>query len=119
MLETQIIDSETTRMFCAISWDLANKQYVYGLRVYYVKDSRVCETIYLDNQTLGSIIQRLPEICQLLNTFNSHLTERAKNYYEAYHLCNLSLNDEDRPKLGAIDFELPVSLPNNLILFST
>ena len=110
MLETQIIDNETTRSFCSISWDLANKQYVFGLRVYYVEESRVCETIYLDNRSLGSITQREPEVCRLLNTFNSHHTKPVKNYNEAYQLCNLSLNAEDRRKWGACEFELPVPL---------
>ena len=80
MLETQIIDNETTRIFCSISWDVANKQYVFGLRVYYIKESRVCETLYLDNRTLGSITQREPEVCRLLNTFNSHHAKPVYNY---------------------------------------
>ena len=108
MLEIQIIDNETTRIYCSISWDVANKQYVLGLRVYYVKESRVCETLYLDNRTLGSITQREPEVCRLLNTFNSHHTKPVKNYNEAYQLCNLSLNVEDCRKWGACEFELPV-----------
>ena len=113
MLETQIIDNETIRIFCSISWDLANKRYVFGLRVYYVEESRVCETIYLDNRTLGSITKREPEVCRLLNAFNSHQTKPVKNYNEAYQLCNLSLNAKDRRKWGACEFEIQVSLEFN------
>ena len=53
----------------------------------------------------------------MLNTFNSHHIKPVKNYNEAYQLCHLSLNAEDRQKWGAIDFELPVSSDNNLISF--
>ena len=110
MLDNQVTDNEISRTCLSISWDPAIKQYVVGLRVYYVKEAKVFETIYLDNQTLGSISQRLPEVCRLLNSFNSHHTKPVKNYLESYHLCNSSLNVEDRRKWGACEFDLPVPL---------
>ena len=113
MLESQVNDDENTRTFLNISWDTASKQYVLGLRVYYVKEAKVCETIYLDHQLLSRISQRLPEVCRLLNSFNCHHTRPVKNYQEAYHLCNTSLNAEDRRKWGACEFELEVLLRIN------
>ena len=106
MLDSQVTDDEITRTCLSISWDPAMIQYVVGLRVYYVKEAKVCETIHLDNQTLGSISQRLPEVCRLLNTFNSHHTKPVKNYKEAYQLCNMALNPIDRRNWGACEFEL-------------
>ena len=110
MLDSQVTDDEISRTCLSISWDPAIKQYVVGLRFYYVKEAKGFETIYVDNQTLGSISQRLPEVCRLLNSFNSHHTKPVKNYQEAYQLCNSSLNVEDRCKWGACEFELPVPL---------
>ena len=106
ILESKVTDDESTRTFFHIDWDSANKQYVFGLRVFYVKESKVCETIYFDNQTLGIITQRLPEVCRLLNKFNSHHTKPVKNYKEAYQLCNMALNPIDRRNWGACEFEL-------------
>ena len=108
MLNIQVTDDEISRTCLSISWDPAIKQYVVGLQFYYVKEAKGFETIYLDIQTLGSIRQRLPEVCRLLNTINSHHTKPVQNYQEAYHLCNSSLNVEDRRKWGACEFELPV-----------
>ena len=110
MLDSQVTDDEITRTYLIISWDLASKQYVVGLQVYYVKQAKICETIYLDNQTLGRISQRLLEVCQLSNRFNSHHIKPVKNYYEAYHLCNSSLNPIDRRNKGAYVSELEVLL---------
>ena len=110
MLDSQVTDDEITRTCLSITWDAAINQYVVGLRVYYVKEAKLFETIYLDNQTLGFISDRLPEVCRLLNTFNSHHTKPVKNYKEAYQLCNLSLIAIDRRKWGACEFELPVPL---------
>ena len=81
-------------------------QYVFGLRVYYVKESQVCETNYVDKQTLGIITQRLPEVCRLLNKFNSHDTKPVKSYKETYQLCNMALNPIDRRIWSASEFEL-------------
>ena len=60
MLDGQVTDDEISRTCLSISWDPAIKQYVVGLRFYYVKEAKDFETFYLDNQTLGSISQRLP-----------------------------------------------------------
>ena len=120
MLDSQVTDDEISLTSLSISWDLAIKQYVVGLRVYYVKEAKVFETIYLDNQTVGSISQRLPEVCRLLNTFYSHHTKPVKNYNEACQLCNLSLNAIDRRKWGACEFELPVQYTQlNFIFYFT
>ena len=108
MLDSQVTDDEISRTCLSISWDPPIKQYVVGLRVYYVKEAKGFETIYLDNQSLGSINDRLPEVCRLLNRFNSHVIKPVKNYQEAYKLCNCSLNVEDCRKWGACLFELPV-----------
>ena len=108
MLDSQVTDNEISRTCLSISWDTAIKQYVVGLRVYYVKETKICETIYLDNQTLSSLRQRLLEVCQFLNQFNCQHSKPLKNYYEAYHLCNSSLNAIDRRKWGACEFELEV-----------
>ena len=106
MLESKVTDDDTTRTFVHISWDPAINQYVFGLRIYYVKESQVFETVYLDHQTLSIITQRLPEVVRLLNSFNTHQTKPVKNYNEAYQLCNLSLNPIDRRNWGACEFEL-------------
>ena len=107
MLDSQVTDDEISRTCVSISWDPAIKQYVVGLRVYYVKEAKLFETIYLDNQTLGSINDRSPEVCRLLNRFNLHDTRPVKNYLEAYKLCNSSLTVVDRCKWDACLFELP------------
>ena len=106
MLQSKVTDDETTRTFFHISWDPGSNQYVFGLRVYYVKESQFFETIYFDNKTLGIINQRLPEVCRLLNAFNCHHIKPVKNYNEAYHLCNRSLNPIDCRNWGACEFEL-------------
>ena len=106
MLKSKVTEEETTLSIFHISWDPAKNQYVFGLRFYYVKESQVCETIYFDNQTLGIITQRLPEVCHLLNTFNSHDTKPVKNSKEAYQLCNMALNPIDRRNWSACEIEL-------------
>ena len=86
---SNISGNKGNRTYFIISWDSEKNQYVFKLREYYGKDSQVSETIYLDNQKLSSINQRLPDVVGLLNKFNYHHTIPVKNYIEVNRLCDM------------------------------
>ena len=106
VLMSNISGDKDNRTYFIISWDTEKNQYVFKLREYYGKDSQVSETIYLDNQKLSSINQRLPEVVGLLNKFNFHHTIPVKNYIEVNRLCDMFLTPNDRLNWIVLVFDL-------------
>ena len=108
ILRSNIGDDGDNRTNFIISWDSIKHQYVLELREYYgdIIFSHVSETINLNNQKLNIFNQRLPEVVELLNKFNSHHTIPVNNYIEVNRLCDKFLTANDRLNWNVLVFNL-------------